>query len=78
MEKNSRALDVVPGVKFKHFKGNIYEIVCLAKHTESEEDLVVYKSEVQTYARPLEMFLSGVDKEKYPDETQRYRFEVYN
>ncbi len=66
------------GEIYKHFKGNLYEIIAIAKHTETMEDMVVYM-EVEgekTYVRPLEMFVSKVDKEKYPDVLQVYRFEL--
>lgn len=62
---------------YKHFKGNLYEVIAIAMHTETEERMVVYK-EVdgeKTYVRPYEMFVSKVDKEKYPDVLQEYRFE---
>ncbi len=64
---------------YRHFKGNRYAILAVAKHSETGEELVVYRSvtdETQVYARPLEMFMSPVDKEKYPDAKQEMRFEL--
>ena len=66
------------GEIYKHFKGNLYEVLAIAMHTETMEDMVVYR-EVdgeKTYARPLEMFVSKMDKEKYPNVTQEFRFEL--
>ena len=56
----------------------LYEIVGIAEHTESGERLVIYRAlygEGGLFARPVEMFLSETDREKYPEATQRFRFE---
>ena len=67
-----------PGDVVRHFKGNKYEILHIAKDSETMEDMVVYRAlygEGGVWVRPLEMFLSAVDREKYPDADQTYRFE---
>lgn len=65
-----------PGEIYKHFKGNKYQIIAIAIHTETNEEYVVYKSiDNKVWIRPLEMFTSLVDKNKYPNSTQTYRFE---
>ena len=65
------------GEKYKHFKiGKIVTIIGISRHTETEEISVVYEYEGHIWNRPLEMFMSEVDKEKYPNAQQKYRFEL--
>lgn len=70
--------EIKAGMKVRHFKGYISEVLAVAMHTETQEDLVIYRhiGEEKVYARPLEMFNSRVDREKYPNVEQEYRFEI--
>lgn len=64
------------GEKYNHFKlGKIVTVIGISRHTETEEMSVVYEYEGHIWNRPLEMFMSEIDKKKYPDAKQRYRFE---
>ena len=71
------------GKKYKHFKGNIYVVVDIVYDSESNNDeelkkVVIYEAlygDHKRWARPYDMFNSLVDKEKYPDVKQKYRFE---
>ena len=64
----------------------LYEIIGTSRHTEDKEELMIYKPLYKTEcvegvdyaARPLDMFMSEVDHEKYPKIKQKYRFEIYN
>ena len=65
------------GEKYKHFKlGKIVTVIGLSRHTETEEITVVYEYEGHIWNRPLEMFMSEVDRDKYPQAEQKHRFEL--
>ena len=64
---------------YKHFKGDYYIVEDIATHSETKEKYVAYRAlyeDSELYIRPMDMFLSKVDKEKYPNVEQEYRFEL--
>lgn len=73
-------MKIASGQRYLHFKGRTIEIINIAKHSETLEDLVLYfhidEENPTIWARPIEMFQEKVDKEKYPNVTQEYRFEL--
>ena len=66
------------GEFYKHFKGQLYQVRALAENSEDNTPMVVYQAMYAPYkiwVRPLSTFLEKLDKEKYPDAAQEYRFE---
>ena len=66
------------GEFYKHFKGQLYQVRALAENSEDNTPMVVYQAmyaPFKIWVRPISMFLEKLDKEKYPDAAQEYRFE---
>lgn len=71
--------EVVVGGVYRHFKGSLYIVRGIGTHTETGEELVIYTNlpyETCTWVRPYQMFVSEVDRDKYPNATQKYRFQL--
>ncbi len=75
----SKHREILEGRRYRHFKGNFYLVVGIATHSETREQLVVYRTlygEHKLFVRPYEMFAEEIDRQKYPEATQKYRFEL--
>ena len=69
--------EIKPYTLYKHFKGHIYKVIAIAKDCEDESLKVVYQN-IETkeiWLRDYDEFISLVDKKKYPEAKQKYRFE---
>ncbi|MBP3431973.1 MAG: DUF1653 domain-containing protein [Clostridia bacterium] len=72
-------MQLIPGRIYKHFKGDLYLVEDVVYHSETKEKLVLYRAlygSGKRYVRPYEMFMSKVDREKYPNVEQEYRFQL--
>ena len=75
----SKHREILEGRRYRHFKGNFYLVVGIATHYETREQLVVYRTlygEHKLFVRPYDMFAEEIDRQKYPEATQKYRFEL--
>ena len=72
-------MEVLKGQTYRHFKGNVHNILLIARDCNDLRKLVVYQDindEEKIWVRDYDEFVSLVDKEKYPNVTQEYRFEL--
>lgn len=72
-------MEIIPNRIYRHFKGDLYLVEDIVYHSETKEKMVLYRAlygNGNRYVRPYDMFASKVDKEKYPNVKQEYRFEL--
>ena len=72
-------MEILQNRVYKHFKGDLYLVEDIVYHSETKEKMVLYKAlygSCMRYVRPYDMFASKVDKLKYPEVEQEYRFEL--
>lgn len=73
--------EIIIGKIYKHFKGNLYIVLDIVNDSESNDKVVIYEAlygDGLKWARPYNSFISLVDKDKYPEVKQKYRFEEVN
>lgn len=71
--------EILEGRFYRHFRGNLYQVIGIATHTETEEKLVIYRAQYGKrglFARPYHMFAEEIDRNQYPEASQKYRFEL--
>lgn len=71
--------EILEGRCYRHFKGNLYQVIGIATHTETEEKMVVYRALYgarRLFVRPYRMFAEELDRTQYPQAVQKYRFEL--
>ena len=72
-------MEILTNRIYKHFKGDLYLVEDIVFHSETKEKLVLYRAlygSCMRYVRPYDMFASKVDRVKYPNVEQEYRFQL--